>query len=90
MAGMVMMPLAVSKSWATREWSVFCGSRDIIDGWSVSELVKGEGCGRGEMPMAVKDTVVATRLFDGKRHKKGLLLWGCYSCVGGCRVTPQI
>lgn len=75
MAGMVMMPLAVAKSWATREWSVFYGSGDIIDGWSVSGLVKGEGCGRGEVPVVAKDAVVVTRLLDGKRRLLQLCWW---------------
>lgn len=54
MVMMVMTPLAVAKNWATREWYVFCSSRDVIDSWSVSGLVKCGGCGREKVLVASK------------------------------------
>lgn len=67
MVMMVMTPLAVAKNWAIREWYVFCSSRDVIDGWSVSGLVKGGGCGREKVLVASKEAIVAARLLDGKK-----------------------
>ena len=50
-----------------REWYVFCSSRDVIDGWSVSGLVMGGGCGREKVLVVFKEATVATRLLDGKK-----------------------
>lgn len=86
MAGMVMTLLVVAKSSAMREWSVFYSNGYVIDGWFVLGLVKGGGCDRGKVLAAAKDIAAATRLLDGKRHEKGLLLWGCCGRVGGYRL----